>query len=83
MFQLIEAKQKDSAQKQTKKTGKGQKEEEKPPLNNNFLDSRTKLNKPSKKEEEKEGEAERMMKEWRITDPRVLKALQYKQQKKE
>lgn len=51
---------------------------------NNFLDSRTKL-KPEKasKKEEEENEAERMMREWRIKDPKVLKALQFKQQKKD
>lgn len=52
---------------------------------NNFLDSRTKLSQPGKlprKEEEEENEAEKLMREWKIKDPRVLKALQFKQQKK-
>ena len=51
---------------------------------NNFLDSRTKLsNNSQRKEEEKINEAEKIMKEWRIKDPRVAKALQYKQAKKD
>ena len=52
---------------------------------NNFLDSRTKLTKETKPQikELVQGEAERLMREWKIKDPRVLKALQYKQHKKE
>lgn len=52
---------------------------------NNFLDSRTKLSQPGKppQREEEENEAEKLMREWKIKDPRVLKALQFKQQKKQ
>ena len=49
---------------------------------NNFLDSRTKMNK-SQHNEQKSNEAERIMQEWRIKDPKVLKALQFKQAKKD
>ena len=47
---------------------------------NNFLDSRTKLKEQPKASGE---QADRIMKEWRIKDPKVLKALQFKQAKKD
>ena len=50
-------------------------------MNNNFLDSRTRLDQPHQLKAE--NEAEKMMREWHIKDPKLLKALQYKQQKKE
>lgn len=49
---------------------------------NNFLDSKTKM-KESQHKVEKTAEADQIMKEWRIKDPRVLKALQYKQAKRD
>ena len=49
---------------------------------NNFLDSKTKM-KQSQLKVDKTGDAGQIMKEWRIKDPRVLKALQYKQAKRD
>lgn len=45
---------------------------------NNFLDSRTKL----KNNEKKPIQQQQQPVQWGITDPRLLKTLQYKQQKK-
>lgn len=45
---------------------------------NNFLDSRTKL----KNNEAKPNEQKNLAVQWGITDPRLIKTLQYKQQKK-
>ncbi len=45
---------------------------------NNFLDSRTKL----KNNQKKPVQQQQQPVQWGITDPRLLKTLQYKQQKK-
>ena len=45
---------------------------------NNFLDSRTKL----KNNQKKPVQQQQQPVQWVITDPRLLKTLQYKQQKK-